>query len=71
LIATASLIAEYLTGSFNVAVILNTEVRSFEIIAGNSFAALSSFSQPLSLKDFVLIALSLFRYVKICRLSQF
>ena len=45
---TASLIAEYLTGSFNDAVILKTEVRSREIIAGNSFAALSSFSQPLS-----------------------
>jgi len=47
-------------GSFNEAVILNTEVRSSEIIAGNSFAALSSFSQPLSLKGFVLIALPLF-----------
>ena len=40
--------AEYLTGSFSDAVILKTEVRSSEIIAGNSFAALSSFSQPLS-----------------------
>ena len=49
--------AEYLTGSFNEAVTLNTEVRSSEIIAGNNFAALSSFSQPLSRKDFVLIAL--------------
>jgi hypothetical protein len=46
--ATASLIAEYLTGSFRVAVILKTEVRSSEIIAGNNFAALSSFNQPLS-----------------------
>src|SRR4030042_4141467 len=47
-IATASLMAEYLTGSFNEAVTLNTEVRSSEIIAGNNFAALSSFNQPLS-----------------------
>jgi hypothetical protein len=47
-IATASLIAVYLTGSFSDAVTLNTEVRSSEIIAGNSFAALSSFSQPRS-----------------------
>jgi hypothetical protein len=44
--------AEYLTGFVNVAVILNTDVRSSDIIAGNSFAALSSFSQPFSLKDF-------------------
>ncbi|MCU0460998.1 MAG: hypothetical protein MUF36_03115 [Bacteroidales bacterium] len=48
--------AENLTGSFSDAVILNTEVRSFDNIAGNSFAALSSFSQPFFSKDFVLIA---------------
>jgi hypothetical protein len=47
-IDTASLMAEYLTGSFSVADILNTEVRSSDIIAGNNFAALSSFSHPLS-----------------------
>jgi len=45
--ATASLMAEYLTGSFSDTVILNTVVRSSDIIAGNSFAALSSFNQPL------------------------
>jgi hypothetical protein len=56
-IATASLMAEYLTGSFSVAVILNTEVRSSEIMAGKSFAALSSFSQPRSRKGFLLMAL--------------
>jgi len=55
-ISTASFIAEYLTGFFNVAVILNTEVRSSDIIAGNSFAALSSLIQPFSLNDFRLIA---------------
>jgi hypothetical protein len=48
--------AEYFTGFFKVAVILNTDVRSSDIIAGNSFAALSSLSQPFSLKDFRLIA---------------
>jgi len=47
---------EYLTGFFNVAVILNTEVRSSDTIAGNSFAALSSLIQPFSLNDFRLIA---------------
>ncbi|MBP1675316.1 MAG: hypothetical protein H6Q24_1454, partial [Bacteroidetes bacterium] len=47
-IATASLMAEYLTGSFSEAVTLKTVVRSSEMIAGNSFAALSSFNQPLS-----------------------
>jgi hypothetical protein len=51
------LIAEYFTGSFRDAVTLNTAVRSSEIIAGKSFAALSSFSQPRSFKDFVLIGL--------------
>ena len=40
--------AEYLTGSFSEAVTLKTVVRSSEMIAGNSFAALSSFNQPLS-----------------------
>ena len=48
--------AEYFTGFFNVAVILNTDVRSSDIIAGNSLAALSSLSQPFSLKDSRLIA---------------
>jgi hypothetical protein len=47
--------AEYFTGFVKVAVILNTEVRSSDIIAGNSFAALSSLIQPFSLKDFRLI----------------
>jgi hypothetical protein len=46
--STASFMAEYLTGSLSEAVILNTEVRSSDIIAGNSFAALSSFSHPFS-----------------------
>src|SRR4030043_2417404 len=36
--ATASLMDEYLTGSFSVAVILNTDVRSSDIIARNSSA---------------------------------
>jgi len=52
--ATASLRAEYLTGSFSDTVILKTDVRFFDITAGKSFAALSSFSQPLSSNDFLI-----------------
>jgi hypothetical protein len=47
-ISTASLIAVYFTGSSIEAVNLKTVVRSSDIIAGNSFAALSSFNQPFS-----------------------
>jgi hypothetical protein len=42
------LTAENFIGFLRKAVILNTEVNSPDIIAGNSLAALSSFNHPIS-----------------------